>query len=141
MARRRRPGSRTSVADGRAEIVIPLESIIDADGNGLPIRAVSKWLRRVDSYPAAPTTAGDAVAVVLDRFAWDLHLADVGHATDTHDGDTFFEAAVSTGHITVYVVSGVDPRRSKPEEIDAAVRNGEVVGAVVTAFPVDVLQP
>ena len=140
MARRRRPGSCTSVVDGQAEIIIPLESIIDPDGQGLTFRAVAKWLRRAGSYPSMASSVDEAVAVVLDRFAWDLHLADIGHATDTHDGDEFFDAAVSTGHITVYVVDGVDPRRSKPEDLDAAARGGDVVVAVVAAFPVDVLQ-
>ena len=140
MARRRRPGARTSVADGRAEIIIPLESIIDPDERPLAFRAVSQRLQRVEAYPSVVSDADASVALVLDRFAWDLHLADVGHATDTHDGDTFFEAAASRGHVTVYVVSGLDPRRSKPEQIDAAARAGDVVGALVTTFPVDVLQ-
>ncbi len=84
--------------------------------------------------------ADGAIALVLDRFAWDLHLCDLGHATDTHDGDTFFEAAASTGDVTVYVVDGLDPRRSKPDDVGAAARSGGLAGALVSAFAVDVLQ-
>lgn len=140
MARRRRPGSRTSVVDGRAGIVIPLESVVDPDQEQLTFRALSKWLHRVDSYPTAVAVADAAVAIVFDRFAWDLHLGDVGHASDTHDGDAFFEAVRDSGTVTIHVVRGLDPRRAKPEEIVAAARSGDVVGAVVSAFPVDVLQ-
>jgi hypothetical protein len=141
MARRRRPGARTSVADGRAAIIIPLESIIDPDGNALTFRGVSRWMRRVGEYPSPVGTADASVALVLDRFAWDLHLADIGHATDTHDGDTFYDAALSTGTVTIYVVSGLDPRRSKPDEINTAAAAGDVAGALVKTFAVDALQP
>lgn len=140
MARRRRPGARTSVVDGRAQIVLPLESIVDPDGEPLSFGTVSKWLHRVDSYPAAVAAADAAVAIVLDRFVWDLHVADLGHSTDTHDGDPFLDAARASGTVTIHVVCGVDPRRSKPDEIAAAARSGDVVGAVVSAFPVDVVQ-
>lgn len=140
MARRRRPGARTSIVDGRAEIVIPLDAVVDPDGAPLSFRSVSRWLHRVDSYPAAATPADAAVAIVLDRFAWDLHLGDVGHSSDTHDGDPFLEAARDSGTVTVYVIRGLDPRRSKPDEIAAAARSGDLVGALVSAFPVDVLQ-
>ncbi len=140
MARRRRPGSRTSVVDGRAEIVIPLESVVDPDGEPLSFRTVSRWLHRVDSYPAAVASADTAVAIVLDRFVWDLHVADLGHATDTHDGDPFLDAAREAESVTIHVVRGLDPRRSKPDEIAVAARSGDAVGAVVSAFPVDVVQ-
>ena len=140
MARRRRPGSRTSVVDGRAEIVIPLETIVDVDGAPMTLRSIARLLPRADTYPASPVSADSAVAIVLDRFAWDLHLADVGHATDTHDGDAFFDAALSTGSVAIVVVDGIDPRRSQPEDIDAAARSGDVAAGQVTAFPVDVLQ-
>ncbi len=140
MARRRRPGSRTSVTDGRAEIIIPLESIVDADEKTLSFKAVTKWFRRVDTYPASVGVADPSVALVLDRFAWDLHLGDVGHATDTHDGDTFFEAAVATGAVAIYVTSELDPRRSKPDEVADAARAGNLGGALVAAFTVDALE-
>lgn len=140
MARRRRPGPRTSVVDGRAQILIPLESVVDPDGETLSFRTVSRWLHRVDSYPAAVDSADPAVAIVLDRFVWDLHIADLGHSTDTHDGDPFLDAARESGTVTIHVVRGLDPRRSKPDEIAAAARSGDVVGATVSAFPVDVVQ-
>ncbi len=140
MARRRRPGSRTSVVDGRAEIVVPLESVADVDGAPMTYDAVAKRLGRVVAYPGSPAPADPSVAVALDRFAFDLHLADVGLATDTHDGPEFFEAADTSGVITVYIVDGVDPRRSKPEDIDAAARAGRVLGGLVAAYPVDALQ-
>ena len=106
----------------------------------MTLRSVARWLTRTDAYPAAPAWADSAVAIVLDRFAWDLHLADIGHATDTHDGDAFFDAARSTGSVVIFVVDGIDPRRSKPEDINAAARSGDIVAGLVTAFPVDVLQ-
>lgn len=140
MARRRRPGSRTSVVDGRAEIVIPLESVTDVDGAPMSFGAVSKRLGRVTAYPCSPTPSDPSVAVALDRFAFDLHLADVGLATDTHDGNDFFEAARAAGVIAVFVVDGVDPRRSKPEDMDAAACVGKVAGGLVAAYPVDALQ-
>jgi hypothetical protein len=118
-----------------------MESIADADGNALTFRAVTRWLRRVDAYPSSVGSADAAVALVIDRFAWDLHLADVGHATDTHDGDTFFDAAVSTGSVAIYVVSGLDPRRSKEDEVNSAAAAGHVAGSLVAAFAVDALQP
>ncbi|MEP1125187.1 MAG: hypothetical protein ABJH68_14980 [Ilumatobacter sp.] len=140
MARRRRPGSRTSVLDGRAEVVVPLESVTDVDGNPMSFGAVRSRLGRVTAYPCSPVPADPSVAVVLDRFAFDLHLADVALASDTHDGPDFFAAACTMGTIAVFVVDGVDPRRSKPDDIDAAARTDQLAGGLVVAYPVDALQ-
>ncbi len=141
MARRRRPGSRTSVADDLASIVIPAELVVDADGDALAVARISTWLPRAAAYPTDLRAASSGVALVLDRFAWDLHLGDLGHATDTHDGDVFFDAAVSSGTVDIYVVAGLDPRRSSADDLAAAAGAGDLVGARVPAFPVDVLQP
>ncbi len=112
----------------------------DVDGNPMSFGAVAKRLRRVTTYPCDPAPADPSVAIALDRFAFDLHLADVGLATDTHDGPDFFEAACTMGTIAVFVVDGVDPRRSKPDDIDAAARSGKVAGGLVAAYAVDALQ-
>lgn len=140
MARRRRPGSLTSVVDGRAELVIPIESITDADAEPMRFDSVAKWWRRVGRYPDELDVGDPGLSLVLDGFAWDLHLGDVGHATDTHDGPTFLNAATADGTVAIYVVDGTDPRRCSVEDLDAAARNGHVIGARVAAFPVDVLQ-
>ena len=71
----------------------------------------------------------------MDRFAYDLHLSDIGHTTDVHDGADYVDAARSG--VGLYVVDGLDPRRSKPAEVDAAARDGRLLGARVDAFEVD----
>ena len=141
MARRRRPGPHTSIVDGRARIVVPITSIVDAAGDASSIAEVGRWLRRVDTFPAPLDDADASCALVFDRFAWDLHLGDVAHATDTHDGDDFFDAAIAVGTVAVYVVDGADPRRAGADALVTAAQHGDVVGATVRAFAVDVLDP
>lgn len=140
MARRRRPAPHTSVVDGQAQIVIPIDSVVDPDGKALAFGAVTRWLPQADSFIAPVDDAAPGTALVLDRFAWDLHLGDIGHATDVHDGDSFFAAATSGRPARIYVVDGLDPRRCPPAEIEAAARAGSLAGALVTAFAVDVLE-
>jgi hypothetical protein len=138
MARRRRPGSRTSVADGRAELIIPLEAITTADGDQPTWGDVKRWMSPVGEYPARLRDSSSAVALVVDGFAYDLHLGDVSHTTDTHDGDAFRSAAVTDG-VAVYVAKQLDPRRSKPDDFVAAAKAGQLIGARVAAFRVDAL--
>jgi hypothetical protein len=139
MARRRRPGSRTSVADRRTELIIPLEAISTADGGPPAWGDLKRWMSPVDGYPAQLRDSSSAVALVVDGFAYDLHLGDVAHTTDTHDGEAFRSAAVADG-VAVYVAKELDPRRSKPEDFVAAAEAGHLIGARVAAFSVDALQ-
>lgn len=119
--------------------MIPITSVTDADGAELQIGTVGKWLRRVTSYPARLVDADASAALVLDGFAWDLHLGDVAHATDTHDGHDFLAAATTEGKVSVYVVAGADPRRGGPDALDEAAGSGDLFGADVGAYAVDVL--
>lgn len=140
MARRRRPGPRTSVVDGRAEIIIPVSAIEAADESEPTFAAVRKWFTSLTAYPAEAAPAPRA-SLTLDRFVYDLHLGDVAHQSDTHDGDSFLDAARDHGQVTVLIVDDIDPRRSKPDEIDAAAKAGAVVGGLVDAFVVDSVDP
>lgn len=139
MARRRRPGSRASVVDGRAELIVPIDVIVDADGAVMGFGAVKRWLRPIETLPSDLADADRSASVVLDRFAYDLYLSDVGHTTDVHDGDAFHAAARTHGGVDVYVVDGVDPRRSNAEDLTVAAADGRMVAGVVAAFTVDVL--
>lgn len=138
MARRRRPGHHTSVVDGCAEIIVPVESIETADGEPLTFAAARKYFSKVAEYPADVEPA-PRVSLTLDGFVYDLHLGDLAHQSDTHDGRTFIEAATTRGYVTVLVVDQVDPRRSKPTEIHAAARQGLMLGGSVAAFAIDVV--
>ncbi|MFT4655846.1 MAG: hypothetical protein ACJAXA_002777 [Candidatus Aldehydirespiratoraceae bacterium] len=138
MTRRRRPGSRTSVADGRAELIIPLEAVTTADGGQPTWGDMKRWMSLVGDYPAPLRDSSSAVALVVDGFAYDLHLGDVAHTTDTHDGVAFRSAAVTDG-VAVYVAKELDPRRSKPVDFIAAAKAGQLIGARVAAFKVDAL--
>lgn len=140
MARRRRPGPRTSVVDGRATVMIPIEMIVDADGEPMRFGGLKQWFRPVAGFPAAAPPSRPGASIVLDRFAYDLHLSDIGHSTDVHDGDPFVDAARSHGSVDVFVVEGVDPRRSKAEEIAAAAASGKMLGGTVASFEVDALE-
>lgn len=137
MARRRRPGSRTSVVDGRARLIIPVEAFQTADDEPLSIGAAKNWFGRAASFPADLSDARPAVALVVDAFAYDLHLGDLAYATDTHDGESFRDAA--TAHdVDVYVVGGdVDPRRTSDDELNDAAASQPVLGARVAAYAVD----
>ena len=137
MARRRRPGSRASVVDGRAVLIVPIDAVSTADGDAMALRELANWLPVVDDFPASLRPASSSVSVVLDRFAYDLHLSDVGHATDVHTGDVFADAARSG--VDVYVVDGVDPRRCPADDLREAAGHERMVGAGVAAFEVDVL--
>jgi len=140
MARRRRPGPRTSVADGRAEIIIPISAIETADDGELSFSAARQWFDPVAVYPSDASPAPRA-SLTLDRFVYDLHLGDVAHQTDTHDGDVFLDAALTHGHVTVLIVDEIDPRRSKPDEIDAAAKARQVIGGSVAVYVVDSVDP
>ncbi len=140
MTRRRRPGSRTSVVDGWAEIIIPIDAIETADENELTFSSASKWFPKLSAYPSTTSPAPRA-SLTIDRFVYDLHLGDVAHQSDTHPGDTFLEAAREQGAVTVLVVDGIDPRRSKPDEIDSAAKAGRVVGGIVNMWVVDAVDP
>lgn len=141
MARRRRPGSRTSVKNGRATLIVPIEAITDADGEQMRFRGMKQWFRPVGAFPVPAPDVGSGVSIVLDRFAWDLHLSDIGHSTDVHDGGPFLDAARSHGGVDVYVVDGVDPRRSKPDELEAAASTGRMLAGTVATYEVDALEP
>lgn len=136
MARRRRPGHRTSVVDGRAEIIVPVEAIENADGEPLSFKQARKWFTPVSTYPAVPP-ATPRVALTLDRFVFDLHLGDLAHHSDTHDGDVFLDAARNHASVTVFVAGGIDPRRSKPHDFATAARDGHLIAGLVSAFEVD----
>jgi hypothetical protein len=77
--------------------------------------------------------------VVIDRFAFDIHFADVAHATDTHDGDAFLDAAINNGTVAVYVTRDLDPRRSTPADLQAVAQTGDLLAGDVPAFQIDLL--
>ncbi|MFK7918732.1 MAG: hypothetical protein AB8G14_11675 [Ilumatobacter sp.] len=138
MARRRRPGHRTSVVDGRAEIIVPVESIENADSQALSFAAARAFFSTVNSYPTNVDPA-PRVSLTLDRFVYDLHLGDLAHQSETHDGDVFVDAVRLHGHVTVLVVDQVDPRRSTAEQLDAAARDGSMLAGSVAAFVIDMV--
>ncbi|MFK8024683.1 MAG: hypothetical protein AB8G26_12050 [Ilumatobacter sp.] len=116
-------------------LVIPVGAISNADGEPLPLRELMRWLPAIRSYPAQPEAASPSVSLVVDRFAYDFHVSDIGHATDVHDGDDFVASA--RDGVEVYVVDGVDPRRSKLDALREAAQVGNLLGAVVASFEVD----
>lgn len=136
MARRRRPGSRTAIIDGRALLIVPAEAFETAGGDPMNFGGTKDWFTKVSAYPADLGPGRPAVALVVDGFAYDLHLGDLAFTTDTHEGDAYRDAAVASG-VDVYVTDEVDPRRSKPEDFDAAARNGKLLGAHIAAYAVD----
>jgi hypothetical protein len=82
------------------------------------------------------------VSVVLDAFALTLFFTtddDGIEWSGTHDGDEFRDAAVTTGEIDVFVTSGVDVRRAKPDELSAAASSRSMIGGRVTAHAVQTL--
>jgi|GEM_PF-7045292 len=109
---------------------------MNADDEPVRFSDATRWLTRVSSYPAALAEAPSSVAVVVDDFAYDLHLGDVAHTIDVHEGVPYRSAAVEQG-VDVYVVDGVDPRRSPADALDEAARNGRLLGARVAAYGVD----
>lgn len=121
--------------------MIPIEAIVDADDEPMRFGGLKQWLRPVTTFPVVAPDGRPGVSIVLDRFAYDLHLSDIGHSTDVHDGGPFFDAARSHGSVDVFVVDGADPRRSKAEEISAAAGSGKMVGGTVVSFEVDALEP
>ncbi|BAN02752.1 hypothetical protein [Ilumatobacter coccineus] len=137
MARRRRPGSRTSVVDGRARLIIPAEAFQTADDEALSFGAAKNWFASSPSFPHELSEARPAVALVVDAFAYDLHLGDVAFATDVHDGEAFRDAATAHG-VDVYVAGGdIDPRRSADDDLSDAASSKLLLGARVTAYAVD----
>ncbi len=79
--------------------------------------------------------------MTVDRFVYELHLADVARESDTHEGDAFLGAASRWGHALVYVMDQLDPRRSTPADLEEAARAGRVLGGRVPAFPIDAIAP
>jgi len=141
MARRRRPGSRASIVDDHAELIVPIDVIVDADGTPMRFSDLKRWFQPISIFPADVPGSLPGASVVLDRFAYDLHLSDVGHTSDVHGGDEFHLAARTRHTVDVFVVEGVDPRRSKPEDLAGAAAAGRMIAGIVAAFTVDVLDP
>lgn len=138
MARRRRPGSRTSVVDGRAVLIVPAEAFETAGGEQMHFGGAKDWLAKVSSYPGVLGEGRPTVALVVDGFAYDLHLGDLAFTTDTHEGTPYRDAAVTSG-VDVYITDDLDPRRSKPEDFNEAAKRGKLLGAHVLAYAVDKL--
>jgi hypothetical protein len=143
-SKKQREQHRTSVtgsgADGAVEIIIPIESFEAAEaGRDAPWADVARRFGSVRCYPAALDAAPSSIALVLDDFAFDLHVDDRFVATGTHDGVTFREIAVEHG-ASVYLARNVDVRRSTPADLDAASAKGHLVGSRVAAFGVDTLE-
>ena len=121
LSRKKQPGSKTLVVDGRAVAIIPIESIRTADDAQPTFKQVTAWLR--DSR----------ATVTFDRFAFDVQFADVAYATDTHTGDDWLGAARSQPAM-VRVANGFDPRRTQLDAIDAAADAGNVASGLADAF-------
>jgi hypothetical protein len=143
-SKQQREQHRTSIVgsgvDRRAEIVIPVESFESAgEDRGAPWTDVARRFGPVMSYPATLDAAPSSIALVLDDFAFDLHVDDRFVATGTHDGVTFREIAVEHG-AAVYLARDLDVRRSKPADLEAAAAKGHLVGSRVAAFGVDTLE-
>jgi len=135
-----RTSSTGSGADTPAEIIIPIESFEPADGASVaPWAEVTRRFGSVTSYPASLGAGPSSIALVLDDFAFDLHVDDRFVATGTHDGVTFRNLAVEHG-VSVYLARNVDVRRSTPSDLDAAAAKGHLVGSRVAAFGVDTLE-
>ncbi len=143
-SKRRREQHRTALVgsgdDRRAQLFLPFESIESAD-EARPARwaDVVGVLGSLTTYPAALVAAPSSVALVLDDFAFDLHLGDRWTATGTHDGPEFKALAVEHG-VEVLVAADVDVRRSGPSDLAAAAADGRLAGGHVAAFGVQMLE-
>jgi hypothetical protein len=143
-SKRRREQHRTAIVgtgvDRRAQLFLPLDSIESAD-DAEPARVadVVRVLGALTTYPAEFVAAPSSVALVLDDFAFDLHLGDRWTATGTHDGAEFKALAVEFG-VEVVIAAGVDVRRSGPNELAEAAADGRLAGARVAAFGVQILE-
>ena len=143
-SKKQRERHRTSIAgsgaDTAAEIIIPIESFESPEGaRDVPWADVARRFRVVTSYPDVLTTGPSSIALVLDDFAFDLHVDDRFVATGTHDGIAFRDLAVEQG-VSVYLARNLDVRRSTPADLDAAAVRGHLVGSLVAAFGVDTLE-
>ncbi len=120
---------------------MPFDAIESADAARPP-----RWddvpgvLGSLTAYPVELVDAPSSVALVLDDFAFDLHLGDRLMATGTHDGPEFKALAVEHG-VDVVIAADVDVRRSGPDELAAAATDGRLAGARVAAFGVQLLDP
>ena len=94
---------------------MPIDSFESADGEH-EVRwvEVARGFGSLTSYPAALDEAPGSIALVLDGFAFDLHVGDRFVATGTHDGAAFRDIAVDHG-VAVYLTRNVDVRRSTPD--------------------------
>lgn len=124
----------------RAEVIIPIESI-ESD-SALGIRQLRRWFERARRYRSdALPAVGDTASIVLDERAFTLHVGgeDVaGEVMGTHDGAEFSALAQERG-VDVYLTNGVDTRRAKPADLDAAAADGRVLAGSVAAFVVHTL--
>ncbi len=143
-SKQRREQHRTAVVEREgqthAEIIVPVDSFESADGDRRVLWTdIASRFGSLSTYPATLGAAPSQIALVLDDFAFDLHIGDRFVATGTHDGVTFRRLAVDHG-VDVYLANGVDVRRSAPRDLAAAATDGRLVGSRVTAFGVDTLE-
>ena len=145
-SKRRRETHRTTiVADGdvrRARVFLPAESLERDDGRSTHQRELSRWFRSVRKFPASELTDAPAdVSLVLDGFAFALFVGSDDHGfevTGTHDGTDFLDAA-RHGRVEVFIAWELDVRRASDADLQAAATAGNLLGAAVSAFPVQSL--
>lgn len=143
-SKKQREQHRTSIvgsgSNRRAEIIIPIDSFESADSaRDVRWADVARRFGSVTGYPAVLDAAPASIALVVDDFAFDLHVDDQFVATGTHDGATFREIAIDQG-VAVYLARDVDVRRSTPAVLAAAAADGRLVASRVAAFGVDALE-
>lgn len=119
--------------------MVPVDVIVAADErHGVRFADVAHLFRPLRTFPADLAVAASGVSVVLDDFAFDLHLGDRYVASGTHDGSEFRTLAIEHG-VDVYIATEIEVRRSSVTDLAAAAAAGRVVGATVAAFGVHTL--
>ena len=145
-SKRRRETHRTAVVtDGgpiRARVFLTAGSLDRDDGQSFRRRDLSRWFRTVPQFPSDELTdAPTDVSLVVDGFSFVLFVGSDDHGfevTGTHDGDEFVEAA-GHGRVEVFIAWELDVRRASDDDLQAAAAAGNLLGAAVSAFPVQSL--
>ena len=145
-SKRRRETHRTTiVADGdvrRARVFLPAEALERDGTRPTHQRELSRWFRSVRTFPAIELTDAPAdVSFVVDGFAFALFVGSDDHSfevTGTHDGAAFVDAA-RDNRVEVFIAWGLDVRRASDDDLHAAATAGNLLGAAVSAYPVQLL--
>ena len=121
---------------------LPAESLERDDGRSTRQRELSRWFRSVRNFPESELTDAPAdVSLVVDGFAFALFVGsdDRGfEVTGTHVGSAFVDAA-RDNRVEVFIAWELDVRRASDDDLRAAATAGNLLGAAVSAYPVQSL--